>query len=319
MANSTDIDWCGFRSKQHPADVMAALHSVFQTPQFVRFDGTGKGWNGYEQARRITYLHQPVGMVAFGGDSMKGWCQVNLTGDCMDHIAGDVAETLTQAVEDLGGQFKRVDIALTTKDASVSIETVRDAWKADGFVTGGRRPNLREIVSSQRTDGQTLYIGERTSPKYVRAYEKGYQLAKKFSLFLKAHKGGIEAECVTLDHVPVADIFRIEVEFKPDPDLFPADLMINRDSYFSGAYPYLAQLVTAKPDTFRLTAQRKAISELDAALMEMRRQWGDVLFTALVLHEGNITAIWDQIVGTKHSQTLLDAGVLNALKPEAVH
>lgn len=297
---------------------MDALHTAFPTPQFVRFESTGKGWNGYEQSRRVEYLHKPVGLVAFGGNSMNGWCQVNLTGDCMDHIVGDVSETLSQLVEDVQGQYKRVDIALTTKDASVGLQTVRNAWETGGFGTGGRRPNMREIVTSNRTEGQTIYIGERTQPKFVRAYEKGYQLAKEWSLRLKAQGlGSRSAAGMTIDDVPVEDIFRVEVELKPDPEMFPPDVMVNRDSYFSGCYPYLASLVEAKPDTFKLTAQRKAINEVDSALLEMRRQWGDTLFTALMVHQGDMTAVWDKIVGTKHSPALLKAGVLHAF--ESVH
>lgn len=316
MDNSTSIDWCSFRTKSHPADVMDALSGVFQTPQYSRFAATGKGWFGFEQRRDCSYLHKLVGNVCFGGDSVKGWCQVNLTGECMDHIHGDVAETLTQLVEDLDGQFKRVDIALTTSDGSIGLETVRKAWETGGFTTRGRRPDKEERVSSRRTDGQTIYIGKREQPKFVRAYEKGYQLAKEFSLQLKAHgMGPIQVEGMRIEGAPVEDIFRVEVELKPDPRLFPADIMVNRDTYFAGAYPYLAQLVAAKPDTFRLTAQRKAINQLDSALLEMRRQWGDVLFTALMVHEGDITAVWDKIVGAKHSAAMLAGGVLHALEP----
>jgi len=297
---------------------MAEVQKVFPIPQYVRFEGTGKGWNGFEQARTILYLHQPVGLVAFGGLSMRGWCQVNLTGQCMEYISGEVSETLSQLVEDVGGQFKRVDIALTTKDGSVSLQTVRNAWEGGGFGTGGRRPKKREIVTSKLTDGQTIYVGQREQPKFVRAYEKGYQMAKEWALRFKAHTGRTErVEGMQIDNVPVEKIFRVELELKPKPHLFPADVLVNRDSYFSGSYPYLGSLVQAKPDTFKLTAQRKAIYEVDRALMQIRRQWGDALFTALMVHEGDMTAVWDKIVGFKHSQSLLEGGVAHLF--EVVH
>lgn len=293
---------------------MDALQRVFSVPQYVRFEGTGKGWNGYEESRNITYLMKPVGKIAFGGAAMKGWCQVNLTGECMDCIAGDVAETLSQLVEDLQGQYKRVDIALTTKDGSVGLETVREAYNSGGFATGGRRPVMREVTSTNRTEGQTIYIGDRTQPKFVRAYEKGYQLAKDFSLRLHAHLGAsFPVDSMMIEGVPAQDIFRVETELKPDPEMFPSDVLVNRDSYFAGCYPYLAKLVQANPDTFRLTAQRKAIYVLDGALMEMRRQWGDVLYSALIVHGGDYMEVMNKIVGTKHSRALLEAGLLDAV------
>lgn len=314
MDSQTAVDWCGFRTKWHPADVMDLLHSCFSVPEYLRFEGTGRGWKGYEQSRRIEYLRKPVGMVAFGGDQMNGWCQVNLSGAAIQHIAGDGAETLTQAVEDLRGQFKRVDIALTTCDGSVSIKTVEAAHASGGFRSGGRNPKMKEVRSSCVTDGQTRYIGQREQPKFLRAYEKGYQLANEFALRLKSHGGArIEVEGMKIDDKPVQDIFRVELELKPEPELFPMDVMTNRDAYFSGAYPYLSTLVESKPQTFQLTAQRQAVAQMDAALMECRRQYGDILFTALAVHQGDITAIWDKIIGQKHSKSLLAAGVLFAL------
>jgi phage replication initiation protein len=311
MDSLTAVDWCGFRTKSHPADVMDSLHSSFSTPEYLRFEGTGKGWNGYEQSRRIEYLRKPVGLVAFGGNN--GWCQVNLSGDCMDHITGDVSEVLSQLVEDLDGQYKRVDIALTTHDGSVSLETVKKAYDSNGFRIRGKYPELRAITSTNDSDGETYYIGERESPKFVRTYEKGLQLAQECSLRLAHHGRITPPEIIAIDGIPVKDIFRVELELKPKPELFPADILMNRDSYFAGAYPYLGELVAARPDTFRLTAQRKAVMTMDKALMECRRQYGDVLYTALMLHQGDISAIWDKIIGTKHSKSLLDAGVLFAL------
>lgn len=319
MANVTDLDWVGFRSKRHFADVLYALPSCFRNPQYLQVMGTGKGWNGYAESRRLEYMGKPVGLVAFGGVAMKGWCQTNLTGDAMDLITGDTGETLTQLVEDLEGQFKRVDIARTTFDGSVSVETVRRAYSEGGFSNGGRNPKMRSIKSSCDTDGETLYIGQRDQPKFCRAYEKGWELVKSFGAALDARGLDVHSYLrdIRIDDAPAADIFRVEVEFKPAPELFPSDILMNRDTYFAGAYPYLASLVQSDSQPFRLTAERKASATMDQALAQVRRQYGDVLYTALMLHHGDMTAVWDKIIGKKHSQTLIEAGVLLAM--EAVH
>jgi hypothetical protein len=42
----------------------------------------------------------------------------------------------------------------------------------------------------------------------------------------------------------------------------------------------------------------------------IRAQYGSTLFTALVAHHGDIGAVWEKIIGTKHNQRLLEEGVL---------
>lgn len=318
MDSVTQLDWASFRTKAQTADVMDSLQTCFSVPQYVRYKGTGKGWNGYAESRRIEYMGKPVGLVAFGGEHMRDWTQVNLTGDCMEHLGSDAAESLTCLYEDLSAQPKRTDIALTTMDGSVSIKTVEDEWHKGGFTSGGRRPKLRSVASSTITDGQTRYIGDRTAPKFCRAYEKGYELANQFALQLRHQTGErIDVDGMKIDDVPIEDIFRVEVEFKPEPELCPLDILVNRDHYFAGAYPYLAKLVISNPQTFRLTAPRLGALTMERALAECRRQYGDALFTALMLHHGDITAVWDKIVGFKHSQSLIEAGVLLAMSEYA--
>jgi len=49
---------------------------------------------------------------------------------------------------------------------------------------------------------------------------------------------------------------------------------------------------------------------LAAALENCRIQFGPTLFTALMAYEGDMTAVWDKIIGDHHCQALLEAGVL---------
>jgi hypothetical protein len=47
-----------------------------------------------------------------------------------------------------------------------------------------------------------------------------------------------------------------------------------------------------------------------AALENCRVQFGPTLYTALMAYGGDMTAIWDKIVGDHHSLPLVEAGVL---------
>jgi hypothetical protein len=50
--------------------------------------------------------------------------------------------------------------------------------------------------------------------------------------------------------------------------------------------------------------------DLAAALENCRIQYGPTLFTALAAYHGDMTAIWDKIIGDHHSQALIEAGAL---------
>ena len=46
------------------------------------------------------------------------------------------------------------------------------------------------------------------------------------------------------------------------------------------------------------------------ALENCRIQFGPTLFTALAAYQGDMTAVWDKVIGKSHNQALLEAGVL---------
>ena len=298
--NITQVDWCSFRSKLGPEDLSDLVESAF--PSEYRFDlgDTGKGWNGYEKSVDLLLLGKRVGAIATGGQYQRGWSQVTLTGEAMPHIQNP-AETLSKLVDDSRGQYKRVDIALTTMDGSVTAEKVLAAYRSGGFDCTSNRPSCMTLRPEDPSEGTTVAIGKRTQPKYFRAYEKGFQMAKQLAY---PHDN--------FDGVPLADIFRLELEIKADPADFPPDILTNRDAFFAGAYPYLGTVVHADPSTFSLTPQRQAQLTLDASLECIRRQWGNTLFTALAAHQGDYMAVWEKIVGRQHCKALVERGAMFA-------
>jgi hypothetical protein len=50
---------------------------------------------------------------------------------------------------------------------------------------------------------------------------------------------------------------------------------------------------------------------LQAALENIRHQYGSTLFTALAAYQGDVGAVWDKIIGRKHNDALVDLGVLD--------
>jgi phage replication initiation protein len=246
-------------------------------------------------------------MLAFGGEGQRGWVHTNLSGH-----ACDLVPDWEQGYEDLldldDFELRRVDVALDTLRPHACHESVVEAHAAGFFTTRGRPPNMTRIEPSDPTKGRTVYVGERTSDKYFRGYEKGYELTKGFP-------AGSVSE---IDGVPIGDMYRLELEIKAKCRPIPLDLIPRRDQYFAGAYPYLGQLLKAEPEILVGRPERAPRLDLAGALAQCRQQYGATLFTALVANYGDIGAVWQQIVGSEHNKALVAAGVLD-VDHEVVH
>lgn len=261
-----------------------------------------RGRDGWSSAVKLVVKGIDVGRVDFGGESQAGWQRTNLTG------TGCSMVTDWTAVDDLAAleqsELRRVDLALTTWRGEVTHASVVQAHADGEFVRsrGGRPPNLRQIISSDPQAGKTCYVGERTSPQMDRCYEKGFEMASPFR--------GTGQELTHIDGCPVADIYRVELELKAVDQVVPWDVVVERDEYFAGAYPFHRRLLPQVDPEFVLRPTRSPVRDLAAALAHCRQQWGDTIFTALVAHHGDIGAVMARILGSKHNERLVEAGVL---------
>jgi phage replication initiation protein len=301
--NLTKIDWYGFRTQVEIPKAIEALGKVFGlSGHKVAVNPRRTGWKGYTQAADICLGDMHVGLMAFGGEHQKGWVSVNISGRGCDWVS-DWEQAESNCSELPAYETRRVDIALDTYKQEVTHEKVLDAHRAGLFKTGGKPPKLSQILPEDPQDGRTIYIGDRTQGKFLRAYEKGFEMVKGLR---KKHN----VEISFVDDVPIADIYRLELELKPKNGPLPEDLIQRRDQYFSGAYPYLQNVIEVEPEVFSQSRERGPQRDLEAALEHIRYQFGSTLFTALACHHGDVGAVWDKIVGYRHNQRLLQAGVL---------
>lgn len=296
--SKTTIDWLRFRTRAEPGEVVKAMGPMFGLMgQHLRLGQPGRGLFGFLHSMPILMADVPVGRLDFGGVSQREWMRVEVPGrGCQWVEDWDALE----AVEDLpASELKRTDIALTTWKGEMTHEKVVAAHGAGRFTHKGRPPNLREITNSDPTAGRTCYVGQRTADKFLRCYEKGYELASK---------------CPGLTHVdghPIEDIYRVELELKASTTDLPWDVVLRRDQYFAGAYPFCADILPGvEADILQRRPEKAAQRDLAAALANVRIQYGATLYTALHAYQGDIGAVWDLVVGDKHNPTLLEAGVL---------
>lgn len=300
----TTVDWLRFRTQSEPRDVLEALRPMYGAAgAALRLQHLPRGIMGFQQGSTLNIADMPIGRIDFGGESQRGWVRVDITGKgcewVQDWDALEPVEALPSA------QLRRLDIALTTWDGEVNHDQVVRAHTAGRFTTRGRPPALRQITSSDPRAGRTCEIGTREkSDKFMRCYEKGFELVAKFG-------SRLPGEVTHLDGKRVEDIYRCEVEFKATGTEIPWEVIERRDQYFAGAYPFCADVLPGiEADILMRRPQRAPQLDLLAALANCRTQYGPTLYTALRAYGGDMTAVWEQIIGDHHNQELVEAGVL---------
>lgn len=297
----TTIDYLRFRAQDEPKGVLEALRPMFGTMgSGLKFKHLQRGSMGFQQASQIVIGDMPLARLDFGGESQRGWVRTELTGKGCEWVQDWDAVAEVEALE--ASQIRRLDIALTTWEGEVTHETVVKAHQAGRFACGGRPPDLQQITSTNDRAGRTCYVGKRTSDKFFRAYEKGFEMAAKV---------GRGLTITAIDGHPVEDIYRCELELKADSTPIGWDVIERRDQYFAGAYPFCADVLPGvEADILQRRKERAPQLDLAAALENCRIQFGPTLYTALRAYHGDMTAVWDKVIGDHHAQHLIEAGVL---------
>lgn len=300
MTPKTHIDWLAFRTHgEVPAAAQAVQRAYGSLAGSFSLKHRSRGWQGYQQSADLLVAEMRVGLMAWGGENQRDWVHVSLTGQGCEWISDwDLAQ---EEFDPLVPDWRRVDIALDTVGKDVSHQTVIGAYRAGMFTTSGRPPKCQRIESERPEDGRTVYIGSRENDKFFRGYEKGLQLAALSKLSGLTH----------IDGAPIEDMYRCELEVKAKSGTLPSDLIDNRDQYFAGSYPYLQHVLhEVEPEVLKLDRRLAARCELNRRLETIREMFGTSLYTALVVNHGDIGAVWERIVGSKHNDDLVRAGAL---------
>lgn len=298
----TTIDYLAFRSKSDPLEALEALKPMFGSlGQGLQLKPLERGAMGFEQACNVVIGDMPVARFDYGGESQRGWLRSVMSGKGCEWVQDWDALEPIERLEKC--EPRRLDIALTTWNGEVNHQMVVNAHTGDRFHTGGRPPDLQQITSSNDRAGSTCYVGKRTSDKFFRAYEKGFEMVGKMGRFPGA--------VTHIDGKRVEDIYRCEIELKSKITPISWDVIARRDQYFAGAYPFCSDILPGvEADILQRRKEREPQIDLAVALENCRIQYGSILFTALSAFQGDMTAVWDKVVGDHHNEPLLEAGVL---------
>jgi phage replication initiation protein len=311
----TSIDYLKFRTRSSPFDVLEALRPAFgSAASLVELGDCVKGKDGWEHRRHLRIAGDvSIGAIDYGGESQREWVRVDIPGSGCAWIQ-DWAKVVGLLDVLKEPALKRVDIALTTYDGSISHEVVIAAHEARQFSSGGRHPHRRVITSSDARAGRTVYVGRREGSKFFRAYEKGHErLQKHVPAWM--HSGVTQLEFDGHGLANVEDVYRVEVEFKDeDGKVMPWTMLTNPDSYFVGAYPFCAALLPGAPErkvqTMPDFGPRMALL---AQLEHARRAYGSILRTAIDAFDGDRDLVLSMITSDKPSERLISAGVLTVV------
>lgn len=302
MIQKTTIDWLRFRAQAEPRDVLQGLKTMFpDVGKWLHLNHLDHGVMGFQQGAQILAADMVVGRMDFGGESQRGWVRSDISGKGCELMNFEDVSSL----EDLPkSQIRRLDVALTTWDGEVGHDQVVKAHQEGRFITRGRGPVLTQITSSDERAGRTCYIGKREkSDKFARCYEKGFEMLAK--------TGRLPGVCTHIDGHRVEDIYRCEVELKAANTEIPWEVIERRDQYFAGAYPFFGDVLPGiEADILMRRPEREKQAFLADALRNACIQFGPTFYTALMAYHGDMTAVWDKIVGDHHCQSLIEAGVL---------
>jgi DNA relaxase NicK len=110
----------------------------------------------------------------------------------------------------------------------------------------------------------------------------------------------------------VEDVYRVEVEFKEaDGKVLPWPMLVERDSYFSGAYPFCASLLPGAPERkVQAMPDFGAKMALLTQLEHARRAYGAIFRTAIEAFGGDRDLVLSMVTADKPSERLIQAGVL---------
>ena len=313
----TFIDYLRFRFTASPFQALEVVRSAvgFVTPDLVDLGGSEKGKDGWQHRRPIILGgDQILGYVDYGGESQRGWSRWDMSGAGCSFV--DRWDLLAQSLPSIGGELRRVDVALDFFEGEVGHDSVLAAYEAGAFCRGGRPPKMRKVEGSCPTDGRTIYIGSRESSKFIRCYEKGWEMVAKGKV-PEGLKAGIESVYFRRG-VPShpRDYYRLEVELKAVDRLFlPLDVLVNPDSYFSGAAPYFADLVSVAPSRpLEPPTDVQQVLTVSSSMEHCSRAYGG-LFRALVELYGDDQAtkamLFDALCSDRPSDRLVKAGCLS--------
>lgn len=213
----------------------------------------GMHWNKYGYD-----LQDNLGVVLYGHNNKRITVQINGTGCALARKSWNEQLYKFLKVQAKTPKLNRVDIAFDDFESEwVSVDLANEWDTQDLFWCGGRNSEVNHLGDWKRINGKgrTLTIGNRSSSKFLRFYERGKKEGDSLSLWTRA-----------------------ELELKSTDRYLPLDVLLSPSTYFKGAYPALEALCDklnefVAPEKCELVKKQATIN-VDKALEIVKHQFG---------------------------------------------
>lgn len=314
VKQKTKIDWLAYTTLAAMDAVEMGLSVLWPT---VVFSERSRGVTGYPNSKEVIVDGVQYGLIGYGAEHERVFVSLPGTGcsTLNDEAIANAHEMLTL----LDARISRVDIALDFYNGERTWDHAYWSYMhADGFKPArGAKPRHRVIQGEDgqgRNLGRTLNIGVRgESSRFIRIYEKGLEV---FANLPKDLRDASDARALvfSLEDQNYADRWlRVEAELTRQKTDLPLDVLLRRDEYFAGTYPYLADCL-GLVDGVRPTNLK---SDLQVDLIKLvtngRRSYGSTIYTLKSLGFTDAEVVY-YLSGDKLNQKLVRSGVLAKIK-----
>jgi len=315
----TKVDYVTVSCREDVGAIHRCLAEVFREAIARPAFEPSQGMRHFAHSLRITVGGVPAGLVLFGGATQRGRACVDISGTgCAFVMDWERAQRAFLALPD--SVWRRGDIAADFFDGKVTHERVAAAHEAGKFIGRGRNPKLCQILPSDPDEPRTIYVGKRGGDTFGRFYEKGkkvYWESRSKQLRKLAGSPDVvlikESDASDAKAYSLGKWYRAELELRAKNRPLPSDWITRRDEYFTGAYPFLEELLPEVNPEVMLRPRDQGILAIERAFEVIKHQWGKTLYTGLSHCGGDYVALFRKILGKDHSPRLVAAGALIAL------
>lgn len=203
-------------------------------------------------------LQDNLGIVLYGHNNKRITVQINGTGCALARKNWNEQLYKWLKKQAKTPKLNRVDLALDDFESEFVSVDLADQWdNLELFWCGGRNSEINKLGDWKRINGKgrTFTVGNRSSSKFLRFYERGKKEGDSLSLWTRA-----------------------ELELKSTDRYLPLDVLISPSTYFKGAYPALEILCNelqdfTAPEKCQLI-EKQANINVDKALSIVKIQFG---------------------------------------------
>lgn len=285
----------------------------------VMFSRNGHGMPGYPSSDAIMVDGVQYGQLGYGANHGRDF--FSITGIGCRTLDDELIEVFYEALQVVEASISRIDICLDVYNGERTFEHAMWSRSKGAF----RRPRANcdpefKVVEATKGDqnlGRTLYVGRRSGEVMGRIYEKGLEVFAKmpeeFKLMSEAREVVSGVKPAFAD-----DWLRLEAEYKrqsKDRPL-PLEMMLERDRYFAGAYPYFADAL-GRTDGLRPASM---VSEEHVDFIKLtnaaKRSYGSLLHS---MRECGFTdsEIVEMLSSGRNNDRLIRSGLLAKMKRAA--